>query len=81
MSSWSAFRRALRGVGEVLVRRVVAEAREAFEDLVVAFGEEGERFGVELHGVSSYFVKDRGGRGGDAERRASSASVTRAMAS
>src|ERR1043166_7947647 len=42
------------GLGEVLVLGVVTEVRDAFEDLVVALGEEGECLGIELHGVSSY---------------------------
>src|SRR5262249_31739154 len=46
-----------RRVDEVFVLRVVAEEVDAFEDLLVALGEESECLGVELHGVSSYVCK------------------------
>src|SRR6185295_12509782 len=48
-----ALRSARRGLGEVVVLRVVAEATDAFEDLCVALREKGECFGIEFHGLSS----------------------------
>ena len=51
------FRRPRGRVREVLVRDVEPELLDAFEDLVVALLEEGEGLGVEIHGVSWYFVR------------------------
>src|SRR4051812_35765130 len=50
-------RRAPAGLREVLVFDVGPEDTDAFEDLFVSLGEEGEGLGIELHGVSWYFSR------------------------
>ena len=56
-SSWSPFAARAAVSAKFSSLDVEAEPADAFEDLVVALGEEGERFGIELHGVSWYFVR------------------------
>lgn len=44
------------GLCEVRIVNVVAQMAQTFDDLFVAFLEERERFGGEVHGVSLYFA-------------------------